>query len=122
VQYLNFFLTPILLFFLNVSFAQKEIPLDSVSNYVGELIKVCDKVSSTYQSTNLNKMSYIHFGGNYPEQIFSIIIFPKDLENFQYIPTEYLKDKNICVTGMSSEYKGKPQIVATFEEQITIVE
>jgi hypothetical protein len=106
----------------HLTIAQTEIALDSVSHYIGYDIKVCDKVYSTYQSTNPNRITYINFGGKYPNHTFSVIVFPKDLENFDYIPSEYLKGKNICVTGLATEYHGKPQIVATHESQITVTE
>lgn len=102
--------------------AQTELSIDSISNYIGYHVKICDKVSTTYQSTNPNKVTYIHFGGEYPDQKFSVIIFPRDLENFEYNPSEYLLEKNVCVTGMSSEYKGKPQMIASFSDQITILD
>jgi len=48
------------------------------------------------------------------------VIFAKDLSNFSYVPSEHLKNKNVCVQGIINEYKGKPQIVAKFPDQIEV--
>jgi DNA/RNA endonuclease YhcR with UshA esterase domain len=49
-----------------------------------------------------------------------VIIFEKDLVNFKYNPSLFLKDKTICITGIVKMYNGLPEIIATKEEQIVI--
>jgi len=42
----------------------------------------------------------------------------KDYSNFKELPSVMYQNKQICVTGTISEYKGKPQIVVTKPEEI----
>lgn len=49
-----------------------------------------------------------------------MVIFEKDLSNFSYDPGVFLKEKSFCITGIIKMYNGKPEIIATKEEQIAI--
>ncbi len=77
-------------------------------------------MQSTYVTKGDKKTTYINFGNPYPNTTFTVVIFEDDLPNFKYIPSEYLKDKNVCITGKVKIYKGKPEIIAIQEEQIKI--
>lgn len=111
------FITSICLW--QISFSQT-VPLDSVINYEGKTITVCSKVQSINVSKGEKKTTYINFGNPYPNNTFTIVIFENDLTNFKYTPSEYLKEKNICITGKVKIYKSKPEIIATKEEQIKV--
>ena len=102
-----------------ISFSQT-VPLDSVMNYEGKTITVCSKVQSTYVTKGDKKTTYINFGNPYPNTTFTVVIFEGDLQNFKYTPSEYLKDKNVCITGKVKIYKGKPEMVVNKVEQIKI--
>jgi hypothetical protein len=102
-----------------ISFSQT-VPLDSVQFYEGKTITVCSKVQSTFLTKGDKKTTYINFGKPYPNTTFTAVIFEGDLQNFKYTPSEYLKDKQVCLTGKITIYKGKPQMIITKEEQITI--
>jgi len=105
--------------FTQISFSQT-VPLDSVANYQGKTITVCSKVQSTYVTKGEKKTTYINFGNPYPNSTFTIVIFEDDLVNFKYAPSEFLKDKNVCVTGQVKIYKGKPEIIVKKEEEIKV--
>lgn len=109
-----------LLFFSTFLSAQTQISIDSVSSYLGQHVKVCDKVSATYKAAGESSMTYLNFGGKYPDHKFTVVIFAKDLINFPFSPVEKYKNHNVCVTGMAAQYKGKSQIVARFPAQIEI--
>jgi len=114
-------LTIILLFLFSITMiAQTQIPIDSVSAYIGQQVKVCGKVADTFRPAGQTSITYLNFGGKYPDHKFTVVIFPKDLINFPFSPVEKYKNQNVCVTGMAAEYKGKPQIVAKFPEQIVV--
>ena len=100
-----------------ISFSQT-VPLDSVQFYEGKTITVCSKVQSTYVTKGEKKTTYINFGKPYPNNTFTAVVFETDLQNFKYTPSEYLKDKSVCITGKVELYKGKPQIIVKKEEQI----
>jgi micrococcal nuclease len=105
--------------FTHIAFSQT-IPLDSVIKYEGKTVTVCSNVIGVYKSKGKYGGTYLNFGKPYPYQTFQVVIFKKDLGNFKYIPFEYLEQKNICVTGTVIIYKGKPEIIVTKEEQITV--
>ncbi len=100
--------------------AQKEITIESVSSYIGQHVKVCDKIADAFRPAGESSITYLNFGGKYPNHKFTVVIFAKDLVNFPFSPVEKYKNQNVCVTGMAAEYKGKPQIVAKFPDQIEI--
>lgn len=109
------------LFLTNNLSAQTEISIDSVSSYIGQHVKVCDKIADAFRPAGESSITYLNFGGRYPDHKFTVVIFAKDLVNFPFSPVEKYKNQNVCVTGMAAEYKGKPQIVAKFPDQITII-
>ena len=102
-----------------ISYSQT-VSLDSVQFYEGKTITVCSKVIDTYVSKTNEGTTFINFGKPYPKSTFVVVIFEKDIENFKYIPSEYLKKKNVCITGKVVIYKGKPEIIVKKEEQIKI--
>ena len=102
-----------------ISFSQT-VPLDSVQFYEGKIITVCSKVQSTFLTKGEKKTTYINFGKPYPNTTFTAVIFEGDLPNFKYTPSEYLKDKQVCLTGKVVIYKGKPEIIVSKVEQIVV--
>jgi len=106
--------------FSNILFSQTQIPIDSVSAYIGQHVKVCDKVAGTFVTKGEKPVTYLNLGADYPNNKLTIVIFQKDLPNFPISSSDYYKNQNVCVTGMAAEYKGKPQIVAKFRDQIEI--
>ena len=102
-----------------ISFSQT-VPLDSVQFYEGKTITVCSKVQSTFLTKGDKKTTYINFGQPYPNTTFTAVIFEGVLANFKYTPSEYLKDKQVCLTGKITIYKGKPQMIISKEEQIKV--
>ena len=102
-----------------ISFSQT-VPLDSVTSYVGKKITVCSKVQSTFVAKGEKKTTYLSFGNKFPNAIFTAVIFEGDLAKFKYTPSEYLKDKTICITGKVSIYKDKPQMIISSEDEIKI--
>jgi len=117
MKYLLIILTSICL--QQISFAQT-VPLDSVTNYEGKTITVCSKVQSTFVTKGEKKTTYINFGKPYPNTTFTVVIFEGDLTKFKYTPSEFLREKNVCITGKVKIYKGKPEIIVSSEEQIKI--
>ena len=105
--------------FQQISFSQT-VPIDSSKFYEGRVITVCSKVSDTYVSKHEDATTFINFGNPYPYSTFSVVIFEKDLENFKYVPAEYLKGKIICVTGKVKIFKDKPEIIINSSSQIKV--
>lgn len=95
------------------------IPTDSVSNYIGKTVKVCDKVYGTHVSKGEKKVTSLNLGADFPHQKVAVVIFESDLSKFSYKPEIFLKDKNVCVTGKVITYKEKPQIVLNDPANLT---
>jgi endonuclease G len=94
-------------------------PPDSLRYYEGKVITVCSDVTGTFVTKSENKTTFINFG-DFPQQLFTVVIFEEDLKNFSYDPSEFLKGKNICVTGDVRMYDSGPEIIVEAEEQIRI--
>ncbi|CAN5349685.1 hypothetical protein BH09BAC2_BH09BAC2_15580 [soil metagenome] len=115
----NYFILIIPICLTQISFSQT-VPLDSVQFYEGKTITVCSKVQSTFITKGERKTTYINFGKPYPYTTFTAVIFSSDSAKFKYIPSEYLKEKTVCIKGKVVLYKGKPQIIVKKEEQIKV--
>ena len=100
------------------TFAQT-IPTDSVENYIGKTVKVCDKVYGTHVSKGEKKTTSLNLGADFPNQKLTVVIFESDLPKFSYTPALLLKDKNVCVTGKLMTYKGKPEIIVNDPANLT---
>ena len=115
----NILLILLIIFSLQKSFSQT-VPLDSVGKYDGKTITICGKVQGTYVSKGEKKITYLDFGKPYPNAVLRVVIFEGDWVNFKYTPSEFLKNKNVCITGKVKIYKGKPEMIIEKEEQVKI--
>lgn len=104
---------------VTIGYSQPVCSADSLRYYEGEVITVCSKVTSTFITKSENQTTFLNFG-NFPSQLFTVVIFKEDLKNFSYAPAEFLKDKNICITGDVRMYDTGPEIIVETEEQIKI--
>ena len=110
----------ILLTFISFTVHSQTFSATEAAQHEGETITVCGKVSGTHITKGDKKVIYINLDKPYPNNPFTIVIFEKSSENFDYNPLEFLKNKNICVSGKVSFYRDKPQIVANKQSQILI--
>lgn len=99
-----------------------EIPHNLAVKNIGKLRSVCGIVQSTYMITsNGSQIVYLNMGGDYPNQTFTgLIWYSSSKDNFYGRPDKKYKKKNICISGVISSYKNKPQIQIDFENQIQI--
>ena len=95
--------------------AQNIIPAKNAAKYFGHKIKVCDKV---YGSSHTADGTLLYLGEEYPKQLLTIIIKTSDLSKFKGHPDVDFKGKDICITGVVVNDKGKPEIVVTEPKQI----
>ena len=85
----------------------------------GKVITVCQKVTSTFMTKTPEKTTFLNFG-NFPNQLFTVVIYEEDLKNFKYNPVEFLKDKEICVIGDVIMRDSGPEIIVESPDQIEI--
>ena len=87
----------------------------------GKVITVCQKVTSTFMTKVPEKTTFLNFG-NFPNQLFTVVIYEEDLKNFKYNPVDFLKGKEICVIGDVIMRDSGPEIIVEGPEQIEIKE
>ena len=68
----------------------------------------------------LEKVTFINVGSAYPNAPLTLVIFAKDLVNFNDTPAKLYNNKSICVTGTIKDYKGKAEIIVNKQEQIRV--
>jgi hypothetical protein len=102
--------------------AQKTVPEITVAeakDHVGEKVTICGEIKETFLNAKAKgEPTSLNFGAPYPNHTFSCIIWKDDLVNFKYKPATYLKDKQVCVTGVIKMYKGKPEMELHSQEQV----
>jgi hypothetical protein len=95
--------------------AQGIVPAKYALKHIGKKVTICDKVYSANSNSNV---TLLYLGGDYPEQLLTIIIKAGDLAKFKGHPGTDFKGKDIYVTGVIVSNKGKAQIVVNDPRQI----
>lgn len=90
--------------------------------YVGEQRVVCGPVAGThYASSSRGKPTFLNIGEDYPSpRRFVVLIWGEYRRNFPEPPESLYLDKNICVSGVITEYKGIFEIEIRSPEEITV--
>lgn len=88
-------------------------------NYPKE-VKICGTVVSTHKSAKGN--IFINLDKSFPNQIFSVTIWAKDVLNFDYQPELFLMDKRVCITGKIEEYNGIPTTYLPNQKKIQLID
>lgn len=107
------------LFFAFTASAQKVISASDAAKHINEKVTICEKVFSSKLITPSN-MTFLDLGGFHPNELLTVVIKGEDRSKFKDAPDEYFKGRNICVTGIVIDYKGKPEIVVSDPGQIKI--
>lgn len=98
--------------------AQNKLKASEAKDHVGQTATVCGNVASTHYAASSNRQpTFLNLDAAYPNQIFTIVIWGNDRSKFGKPKTEF-NHKNVCVTGVISEYRGVPEIIATEPSQI----
>ena len=98
-------------------YCQNKIPIDAVSQHVGETVQVCSKV---YGVKSTGKVTFVNLGAQYPHSQLTVVIFAKDNENFKGSIESLYNNKQICATGLLRKYQRRTEIVVTKPDDITI--
>jgi DNA/RNA endonuclease YhcR with UshA esterase domain len=89
-------------------------------DHVGETQTVCGKVVSTrYASGSQGQPTFLNLDEPYPREIFTILIWGNNRSKFGTPETEY-REKDVCVTGKITSYRGTPEIAANETSQIVV--
>jgi len=101
---------------VDIDESDKIISTNEVNNYIKKTVTVEGYVADVVMRPKVN---YLNFDNKFPKHTFTVVIFPKDAENFEDL--NIFKNKNIQVKGKIELYRGKPQIIVNSTEQIKIV-
>lgn len=107
--------------FAFVATAQTKITTAEAPKHIGDSVTVWDKVfGGRYFENGKDQPTLLNMGAAYPESPFTMVIYGENRKLFKTAPEEMFNGKSICVTGVIRNFKGKPQIVVTKLEQVTM--
>lgn len=84
---------------------------------IGKKVTLCARVVGMKAAAGITQIS---LDEKFPNSPLTVIIFGKNYSKFPPLE-DWLKDKNICVQGVITLYKDKPQIVVESPEDITVL-
>ena len=88
--------------------------------HAGDFAEVCGEVqSSTYTYQIGGEPTFLNFGDEYPQQLFTVVIWGNNLSNWSTPPAELYTDSYICVSGTINIHNGIPQIVISHPGSIS---
>lgn len=110
----------LLLFIIIVTFVFKSQAQQKPESYnvnqfvkhVGKKITMCETVYSFKILSDTVTM--LNMGGNYPNQRFTVVVSGKEIQ----LNYDDLKGKHICVTGDTSVYMRRPEVLIYHTDQI----
>ena len=108
------------LFCVNAQSQVKKLTATEAKDHIGEQATVCGKVASTrYAATTRGKPTFLNFDKPYPTQIVTVLIWGENREKFG-TPEKKYRDKQVCVTGKITEYRGAAEIVVSDPQSIDV--
>ena len=75
--------------------------------------------STRYAATTRGKPTFLNLDKPYPNQTFMVLIWGESRDKFG-TPEEKYRDKQVCVTGKITEYRGAPKIVISDPQNLEI--
>lgn len=114
----------ILLFWLgavSITYAQtSHLTAAQAKDHVGERATVCGVVASTrFADRSRGEPTFLNLDEPYPNQVFTIVIWGSDRPKFGQPEVKY-RDKDVCVKGEITSYRGVPEIAAHEPNQIEV--
>jgi len=98
----------------------KKLTAAEAKDHIGEQATVCGKLASTrYAATSRGKPTFLNLDKPYPSQVFTILIWGENRDKFG-TPEEKYRDKQVCVTGKITEYRGTPEILVSDPQSLEI--
>lgn len=99
--------------------AQTKIKAEDASKHIGDSLMVCGKVfGGRFFENAKDQPTLLNVGAAYPQSPFTIVIYGEARKLFKTPPEKMFNGKDVCVTGVIKDFKGKPQIVVTKVEQL----
>lgn len=90
----------------------RSITPEQASKHIGDKVTVCGKVAGiNFRTHARGNPTFINLDKPYPNHIFTIVIWGKDIKKFMPILEKVTVNSKLCVTGTIEEYRGKPQTI-----------
>eukprot|EP01133_Synstelium_polycarpum_P010455 gene10455-12172_t len=86
------------------------VPLKEISGKTGQEVVVVDSV---YSGRAFDNRTLLNIGGNFPNQLLTVVIDKNDYNNFEGDIVALYLHKRISVAGKVTVYNGKSQIAVT---------
>ena len=90
--------------------------VDQASAHIGETASVVGVVTEVFMSNRGN--IFLDFGGKYPRQAFTAVIFSRDATKFPGVMA--LRGMTVAVLGEIKLYKGGPEIILSTPDQLKV--
>lgn len=97
--------------------APPKIPAEKAKDHIGDNAIVTGKVAEVSKA---EKLVRLNLGKGYPNQTFTVVVFATKTNLFGDF--DNLKGKDIEATGKIADYHGRPQMVLTASNQLSVVE
>jgi hypothetical protein len=105
----------------SITYAQQEINIADAARHEGDSVTICTKIfGARYFENGKGAPTLLSAGAKYPDAPLTVVIFGESRPAFANKPEEFYIDKNVCITGRITMFKGKPQIVLTREGDIMV--
>ena len=99
------------------------ITAEEAKDHIQETNIVCGfVVSGRYVDTSPTKPTYLNFERPYPNQAFTAVVPGALRPKFRVAPEELFKGRSVCVTGLITSNRDKPQIVIADPSEIAFSE
>ncbi|HDR90300.1 MAG TPA: hypothetical protein ENN63_11840 [Bacteroidetes bacterium] len=85
--------------------------------HIGELRTVYGKVTDTYYARETDEY-FLYFGAYYPYHDFCVVLPGNIARRFSWNPERYFRNDYIMVTGLITEFEGKPEMVVKHPDQV----
>ena len=94
--------------------AAQVITAQEAAHHVGSVETVCGVVASAkYATSTRGQPTFLDLDRPYPNQIFTVVIWGADRAKFHEAPETAFQGHTVCVSGLVSAYRGKPETVVS---------
>jgi micrococcal nuclease len=99
----------------------KPITVEEASEFFRQSKTVCGKVVDSKRAEKIPRQpTFLYLDQPYPNHFFTIVIWGEDRGKFDEPPETLYDGKDVCVSGLIVEHKGKPQVVVKNPSQVII--
>ena len=85
--------------------------------HMGEVRNVYGRIHEVWYSWSTDEY-FLYFGGNYPYHDFTVILSGKHARRFSRHPEMFFTGQYLWVTGLVSNFDGKPEIIVMRRSQV----